>query len=180
MQTTSLFGLHKVLHPEKNKQSATERIMNNLSKSSIGIYKGEASASSGIDSFDITENISELLSPACGMTDEEKNRYLNKIMTKLKSGKKLSAEEMRFLQSENPALYQQVARVQAQRDSLETRMKHATSKKEVQEIFNHAISSVSDEDPMKEYVVAAYNDVKKEFEQTDEYKSLPEEDEDDK
>lgn len=178
MQTTSLFGLHKVLHPEKNKQTTTERILNNLGKSNISLNKNDASTASGIDSFDITENISELLSPACGMTDEEKSEYLNSIMAKLKSGKKLSAEEMRFLQDQNPVLYQQVARVQAMRDSLKTRMEHATSKKDVQEIYTQAISSVSDKDPMKEYVVAAYNDVKKEYEKTDAYQSLPDDDED--
>ena len=112
------------------------------------------------------------------MTDEEKSEYLNSIMAKLKSGKKLSAEEMRFLQDQNPVLYQQVARVQAMRDSLKTRMEHATSKKDVQEIYTQAISSVSDKDPMKEYVVAAYNDVKKEYEKTDAYQSLPDDDED--
>lgn len=174
MQTASLYGLQNILHPKKEKQTATERIMNNLSHSSYGLLKNEHPAA--IDSFQITENISELLSPACGMTEEEKQCYLQKILAKLKSGKALTAEEMRFLQAEYPALYQQAARVQAMRSSLENRLKSASSKEEAQTIFTDAMSSVSDEDPMKEYIIAAYQNVMDEFEQSDEYSELPQED----
>ena len=147
-----------------------QRITQNLGKSNLGMHR----SASGMDSFDIAEHISDLLSPACGMTDEEKESYFNKIMSKLKSGKKLSAEDMRFLQAEHPVLYQQAARVQSMRDGLETRLKTATSKQKAQERYAHSLSHVSDDDPMKEYLVAAYHDAMKNFEGTDEYKELPE------
>ena len=106
MQTLHLTGINKLLHPERDKRSATERIFDHLSHSNIGLNRGEAtadtgSAASALDSFSVTQNISELLSPACGMSEEEKKAYLAKIIAKLKSGKKLTSEEMRFLQAED-------------------------------------------------------------------------------
>lgn len=177
MYRTYISGIKQILHPDKNNQTSTERIFNNLATSGYGVRKGERTAATSLDSFEITENISELLSPACGMTDEEKESYMSHIMAKLKSGQKLSSEEMRFLQSENPVLYQQAARVQSMRDSLETRLKHASSKNDAANIFADAMSSISDSDPMKEYIVAAYQNAMDEFRKSDEYKELPQKDE---
>lgn len=171
MQTFNFHGLNRILHPGQDGKTATERVMNNLGKSNLGLHRKEAA--SALDSFSVTQNISELLSPACGMTEEEKSSYLAKIMAKLKSGKKLTAEEMRFLQAENPQLYQQAARVQTMRDSLEARLSSCSSKKEAQSIYNDALIHIGDDDPMKEYIVAAYDDVMKEFRKSDDYQSLP-------
>lgn len=178
MQTLHLEGLNRILHPERDKRSASERILTNLAHSNLGLYQHTATTSAGYDSFSITENISELLSPACGMTEEEKEAYFNKIMAKLKSGKKLSSEEMRFLQAEHPELYQQVARVQNMRDSLETRLKHCSSKEEAATIYSNAVSMISKDDPMKEYIIAAYDDTMKEFKDSEEYQALPDTEED--
>ena len=83
MQTLHLTGINKLLHPERDKRSATERIFDHLSHSNIGVNRGEAtadtgSAASALDSFSVTQNISELLSPACGMSEEEKKAYLRR------------------------------------------------------------------------------------------------------
>jgi len=177
-----------LLHGDSSSDNTIQRITKNLGKSNLGLHKTNAGIDSGsalsaksglsMDSFDIAQNISDLLSPACGMTEEEKESYYNKIMSKLKSGKKLSPEEMRFLQAEYPELYQQAARVQAMRDGFEARLKTATSKQKAQEMFADSLSHVSDDDPMKEYIVAAYQDAMKNFEKTDEYKELPATEED--
>ena len=177
MQTLHLTGINKLLHPERDKRSATERIFDHLSHSNIGLNRGEAtadtgSAASALDSFSVTQNISELLSPAYGMSEEEKKAYLAKIIAKLKSGKKLTSEEMRFLQAEDPQLYQQAARVQAMRGS------HSTSKEEAQSVYLDALTHISEDDPMKEYIIAAYDDAMKEFQKSDQYQSLPETKED--
>lgn len=172
MQTIFFGGIKNLLHSDNKSENSAERIMRNLSKSNYGMNKAR------LDSFDVTQNISDLLSPACGMTEEEKESYYNKIMGKLKSGQKLSPEEMRFLQAEYPEMYQQVARVQAMRDGFEVRLKTATSKQKAQEIFADSLSHVSDDDPMKEYIVASYQDAMKNFEKTNEYKELPETEED--
>lgn len=85
MQTLHLTGINKLLHPERDKRSATERIFDHLSHSNIGLNRGEAtadtgSATSALDSFSVTQNISELLSPACGMSEEEKKPTLPKSL----------------------------------------------------------------------------------------------------
>ena len=162
-----LNGLSRILHPERNNQTAAERILGNLSRSNLGTQHSETTKSSAIDSFSVTQNISDLLSPACGMTEEEKSSYMAKIMAKLKSGKRLTAEEMRFLQAENPQLYQQAARVQSMRDSLEA-----------QQTYADALTHIGSDDPMKEYIVAAYDDAMKDFQKSDAYRSLPETEED--
>lgn len=183
MATFFLGGIKNLLHGGKTSENAVWRITQNLGKSNLGAHRTNAGIDSAVpvsgkDSFDIAQHISDLLSPACGMTEEEKESYYNKIMGKLKSGKKLSPEEMRFLQAEHPEMYQQVARVQAMRDGFEARLKTATSKQKAQEIFADSLSHVADDDPMKEYIVAAYQDAMKNFEKSDEYKELPETEED--
>lgn len=172
MQTLHLEGFRNILRSNKENKTATVNALEHLRNSSVGLHD-KTKPTGAYDSFSITENISELLSPACGMTDEEKETYLNKILAKLKSGKKLTAEEMRFLQAENPVLYQQAARVQAMRESLETRLTHATSKENAVSIYSDAISHIGENDPMKEYIVAAYDDAMKEFQKTDTYQTLP-------
>lgn len=182
---TALFlgSMKNLLHNDKSSKNAVERITNNLSKSNIGLHNSNPisatdNTNSSTDSFDITKHISDLLSPACGMTEAEKESYYNEIMGKLKSGKKLSPEEMRFLQAEYPALYQQAARVQVMRDGFEARLKTATSKQKAQEIYADSLSHISDKDPMKEYIVAAYQNAMKNFEKSEDYKELPETEED--
>lgn len=179
MTTLFLGSMKNLLHNNKSSENAVERITNNLSKSNIGLHKSHSASAadntiSSMDSFDITKHISDLLSPACGMTEEEKESYYNKILGKIKSGKKLTLEEMRFLQAEYPELYQQAARVQAMRDGFEARLKTASSKQKAQEIFANSLSHISDEDPMKEYIIAAYQDAMKNFEKSEDYKELPE------
>lgn len=185
MQTLNLAKLGKYFVSGRDTRSGTERLLNNLKHSNYGLSAAFPEAantaiSPKLDSFQITENISELLSPSCGMTEEEKQKYMAKIIAKLKSGQKLTAEEMRFLQAESPALYQQAARVEAMRDALENRLKHCSSKNEATEIFSDAMSHISDDDPMKEYLVAAYQKVMSEYKDSREYQTLPQESEETK
>lgn len=127
----------------------------------------------GRDCFDMQKCVSELLSPACGMTEEEKAEFMRKIMAKLASGSKLTQEELEFLQAENPQLYQQVVRVQNMRNSFEEQLKHARSKEEAQRLYADFMSGVGDDDPMREYLVAAYQNVMDEFQSSEEYQKLP-------
>lgn len=192
MQTLFFGKLQTILQPTQKGTSVTEHLGNRLGNSNLGLHRTStanhvvkttdasststniaSAALSALDSFQITEHISELLSPACGMTEEEKTAYFQRILAKLKSGKKLTAEEMRFLQAEHPEFYPQAARVQAMREGLETRLKCCRSKEAAQTMFANAMDSVSDEDPMKEYLVAAYQTVMEDFKKSDAYKELP-------
>lgn len=172
-------GLSKVLQPKRDKRTFTERLISNLSRSNYGLNKNtlpsDASQTARLDTFEITQTISEILSPACGMTDEEKKAFLARIRAKLENGEKLTAEEMRFLQAVDPVLYQQAARIQSMRDALETKLKHCSSKSDAQSLYSQALDCVSDKDPMKQYIVAAYNKVWQDFKESDTYQSLPEE-----
>lgn len=91
MTQFNLSGLKKILNPSSGKRNVVDQITDRLSKSSIGLSSGDdtlnAVSFSGMDAFDLTQNISELLSPACGMTEEEKQAELARIQAKLKSGK---------------------------------------------------------------------------------------------
>ncbi|MDD6307239.1 MAG: hypothetical protein PUA75_09945 [Clostridiales bacterium] len=179
MTTFDFSGLGKTLHPGMDKRSAADRIIENLSTGNLGLNKTSKLTSdvkSVMDCFEVTTNISELLSPACGMTEEEKSAYLAHIQAKLKAGKKLTAEEMRFLQAEYPDLYLQAARVQSMRESFERQLKSCKTKEEAANVFSTSMSMVSDSDPMKEAVTAAYEDAYREYKETDKYKSLPEND----
>lgn len=176
MAALDFSGLSKALHPERNKGNAARQVAQHLSASNLGLTKKSGLTTdvrSVMDNFELTTNISELLSPACGMTEEEKAAYLAHIQAKLKSGKKLTAEEMRFLQAEYPELYMQAARVQSMRESFEQQLKSCRSKEDVENVFSTSMSLVSDKDPMKEAIVAAYQDAYDEFKQTDAYKNLP-------
>ena len=113
------------------------------------------------------------------MTEKEKQAELARIQAKLKSGKKLTEEEMRFLQAVDPQLYMQAARIQAMRDSLEQQLEHCKSKEEAAKVFSDTMSMVSDKDPMKEYIVAAYQDAYNEFQKSGKYQHLPQKSSDD-
>lgn len=179
MTTFDFSGMRKSLHPKMDKRSATDRIIHNLSTGNLGLNKTSGltcDVRSAMDCFEVSTNISELLSPACGMSDEEKAAYLAHIQAKLKAGKKLTAEEMRFLQAEYPDLYLQAARVQSMRESFEQQLKSCKSKEEAANLFSTSMSMVSDNDPMQEAVTAAYEDAYREFKASGSYEGLPEND----
>lgn len=178
-----LQSLYKIIHPENDKRTAVDRLVQNLASANPVLCRGgstepdnsvRGSLGPGLDSFQIAQSVSELLSPSCGMTDAEKNAYMQHILSKLKHGKKLTAEEMRFLQAENPALYMQAARVQSMRESFEQSLEQCASRAEAREAFSNAMSLVSDKDPMFEAITAAYKDAYDTFQKSDKYSSLPE------
>ena len=95
MASIFLGGIKNLLHGNKTSENTVQRITQNLGKSNLGAHRSNTAAGtqatvSGKDCFDIAQHISDLLSPACGMTEEEKESYYNKIMGKLKSGKKIA------------------------------------------------------------------------------------------
>ncbi|CBK73144.1 hypothetical protein CIY_01740 [Butyrivibrio fibrisolvens 16/4] len=58
-------------------------------------------------------------------------------------------------------------------EAMASRLKHANSKEEVNDIIMQSISGISDKDPYKEFIVAALNEVAKEFKNSDAYGELP-------
>jgi hypothetical protein len=110
------------------------------------------------------------------MSDEDKEKMRARIEAKLKSGKKLSAKEVRFLQETDPQLYMQYQRIRAMADSMSSQLKSAKTKQQANDIITSSMSSVSDKDPYKEYVLAAMSETAKEFKKSSYYNRLPDND----
>lgn len=156
---------------EKNKIS-------NIFDKVSGAVNPATDTQSESDSFNIESIMLGYLDPTEGLSEEEKQAYEAKIMQKLHSGKKLTSEEMNYLRVKNPQLYAQAARVQAMRENLKKQLENCHSKEEVEKVYGNSVSMVSKNDPMKEAIVAAYDDVMKEFKKTDKYQALPQKEED--
>ena len=105
--------------------------------------------------------------------EEHKEQMLSRIMAKLKSGKKLSAKELDFLRRTDPILYAHALRVQRMAEALKQQLSHAKSKQEANDMITSAIAGVSDKDPDKEYLLAAYNEISKDFHKSPAYQRLP-------
>ncbi len=107
------------------------------------------------------------------MTEEEKQEKLKKILTKLKAGRKLTDKELAFLKCTDRTMYMHAVRVQKMAEAVEEQLKHAKSKEEANRILSQAMSGVSDQDPDKEYLTAAYNRIASEFRKSRHYNTLP-------
>lgn len=70
---------------------------------------------------------------------------------------------MQYLRMNDPVTYAKMAKVQIQRKALESRLKQAKSKEEALEIYTSAKSRISDDDPAREELNAAYDDAYGEF-----------------
>lgn len=107
------------------------------------------------------------------LSDEEKAGKEAGILNKLKFGKKLTPEELRYLQKVNPIMYAQAMRVRALAKAVEEQVKHAHSKEEANQIVSNAMSGISKEDPAREYMVAAIDRVSSEMHKSPRYNRLP-------
>ncbi len=121
----------------------------------------------------IKEKIDHMFDPVNGMDEKDAEQYENKILNKIHSGKKLTAEELRYVRIHMPELYPFVLKIQVQREALETRLEHCHSKEEVQKAYEDAMSLLSSDQPYVQETIAAYEDAMKEFKKTDAYKALP-------
>ena len=109
--------------------------------------------------------------------EEARKKMEARIYAKLEAGKSLSQKEMQYLRQYNPVLYMQAVRVEQKRKALENQLENADSKEEVQKISSSALATVREDDPAKQYVVAAIQETVKEFKESDQYKRLPEKEE---
>ena len=155
----------------------TTRLINNLFKKYRKDYAENEDKSAKIDTLSIglqlKEAVDSIFDPTTGMSEEEKKKFVQKLYRKLESGKKLSADEMQYLRKNDPVTYAKAAKVQVLRESLKKQLKSATSKEKAADIYTQAMSRISEDDPARKEIMAAYDDVYKEFRKSDEYKALP-------
>ena len=123
---------------------------------------------------DVVRKLQEESSPSEKQND---SKMMEKIQAKIKRGKKLTSKEETYLKEHNPELYQQYLRIRRMAEALENRLENAQSKEEVNDIIFQSINSVSDKDPYKAAIVAAMDEVIKEYKKSDGYKNLPSSDE---
>lgn len=119
---------------------------------------------------DVVRKLQEESSPSEKQND---SKMMEKIQAKIKRGKKLTSKEETYLKEHNPELYQQYLRIRRMAEALEHRLENAQSKEEVNDIIFQSINSVSDKDPYKAAIVAAMDEVIKEYKKSDGYKNLP-------
>ena len=155
----------------------TTRLINNLFKKYRKDDTENEDENTKLDTLSIglqlKEAVDSIFDPTIGMSEEEKKKFVQKLYRKLESGKKLSADEMQYLRKNDPVTYAKAAKVQVLRESLKKQLKSATSKEKAADIYTQAMSRISEDDPARKEIMAAYDDVYKEFRKSDEYKALP-------
>ncbi|MBE5919352.1 MAG: hypothetical protein E7272_05840 [Pseudobutyrivibrio ruminis] len=126
----------------------------------------------------LTDVVRRLKEQSTMANKEDDSKMMEKIQAKIKSGKRLTSKEETYLKEHNPELYQQYLRIRRMAEALEHQLEKADSKEEVNDIIFHALNGISDKDPYKAAIVAAMDEVIKEFKKSDGYKNLPDKKED--
>ncbi len=158
-----------------DKQTAFDKIKTALGNGADSSCSAEAAGQATYDSRMnmLRVAVKDYLDPTAGMTDEQKERFVKKLYAKIQSGKKLTPDEMQYLRQYDPVTYMKVARVQAQREAFETQLKNCKSKEEAQDIYLDKVSRISEDDPARQELRAAYDDAFDEYKKSGDYKSLP-------
>lgn len=108
-----------------------------------------------------------------------KDFKLERIITKFRTGKKLTSGELSYLAEKAPEIYQKVLRIMQRREQLEKRLEQAGSKEEVQMIMMEEMQSAvafcnnSDDDFEKESLVNQLMDAYNEAVGADTYREKP-------
>lgn len=121
------------------------------------------------------ETIEALVDPANGMEEEERANYEQKIVQKLKTGRRLTSEELNYLRIHNPELYQSAVRVETARKALREKLKNCKSKEEVQQVVSAQMESLKamEKDPDIEYLSAMVKKEIEDFQKSSDYARLP-------
>ena len=106
-------------------------------------------------------------------SEEERQNFQTKIEYKIKAGAKLPQRELNYLRKYNPYMYHQMIRVQQKREALKERLKHCRTKEETQQAIGDAFTTISDKDPAREAMVAAVQNVSRQFCSSEAYQKLP-------
>lgn len=123
------------------------------------------------------EVMDHLLDPTAEMEEAERKAYEQKIMSKLKSGKRLTSQEMNYLRIHNPSMYEIAQRVEQERQAFRERLKKCKSKEEVQQAISVQMEVVRamDQagDPATEYMAAMVKHEADTFHKSSNYARLP-------
>ena len=121
------------------------------------------------------EVLETIIDPTSGMDEQERADYEQKIIQKLKSGRRLSPEELDYLRIHNPEMYKIAVRVETERKGLKTKLHNCKSKEEVQQVISiqMEILKAMKGNPAQEYMMAMVKKEVQDFKKTSEYARLP-------
>ncbi len=121
------------------------------------------------------EVIEALVDPTAGMEEPERANYEQKIMQKLRTGKRLSSEELDYLRIHNPDLYRTAMRVENSRKALRTKLSNCKSKEEAQQVISDQMEvlKASKDDPDQEYMAEMVKKEVETFKKSSAYAKLP-------
>lgn len=155
--------------------TAEMKIINSVGNSVNQLQKGKQIKEKDLAQMrkEVVEQIKDKICGTDFENEEERIQFQQKMERKIKSGAKLSQKEMNYLRRYNPYMYQHMVRVQYKRESLKEQLKHCRTKEEAHRVISTAFSSISEEDPVREAMVAAVANVSEQYRSSDTYKKLP-------
>lgn len=116
--------------------------------------------------------LDDILDPTSKMSEADEKEYHNKILRKLRQGRRLTTAEKNYLQIHDPEMYKVALRVEMSRKRFTEQAKHCKSKEEFQAIVSNNMSAL-EKDPMKEYIQAAISYEAQNIRKTPRYAALP-------
>ena len=116
--------------------------------------------------------LEDILDPTSKMSEAEEKEYHNKILRKLRQGRRLTTEEKNYLQIHDPEMYKVALRVEMSRKRFVEQAKHCKSKEEFQTFVGNNMKTV-EQDPMKEYIQAAISYEAQNIRKSPSYAALP-------
>lgn len=150
--------------------SSVAKLKNNLLNEKK--MAGDSESSKSV-SADIWKNaLEDILDPTSKMSEADEKEYHNRILRKLKQGRRLTAAEKNYLQIHDPEMYKIALRVEISRKRFMEQAKHCKSKEEFQTLISNNMSGL-DKDPMKEYIQAAISYEAQNIRKTPQYAALP-------
>lgn len=133
---------------------------------------GDSEARENVSADIWKKALEDIMDPTSRMSEAQEKEYHNKILKKLKQGRRLTTEEKNYLQIHDPEMYKVAVRVEISRKRFTEQAKHCKSKEEFQALLCNAASTV-EKDPMKEYIQAAISYEAQNIRKTPQYAALP-------
>lgn len=156
METLNIQSVTKLKNDLSNEKKTTEK-SENAKNITAEIWK---------------KALNDILDPTSKMSEEDEKEYHNKILRKLRQGRRLTTAEKNYLQIHDPQMYKVALRVEMCRKRFIEQAKHCKSKEELQTLVSNNMS-VSDKDPMKGYIQAAISFEAQNIRKTPQYAALP-------
>lgn len=121
----------------------------------------------------VQRRIAEIEEARTDMGEDDPKAQL--LIEKIKSGKKLTSEEMNYIRKNAPGMVEYIERIMREREIIELGMKLAPTKTDVHIVALHAAKQIEKHHNPEEREIRAKHlaDAKHEYEKTDDYKDKP-------